>query len=264
MQVVLIMFRNGGERRSFTVSRSTTTIGRREDCDLRIPVGDVSRKHCRLVLTGDNVRIQDLGSSNGTFVNGQQTQDAFLNPGDTIGVGPVHFVVQIDGVPTEDEMTPPMAAAADPDDSALGFTAASAAAAAAAAGSLAGESSDVLDPAVVEDDGLLDEVATTDNPGEGLAEDDVSTEDVAYAAAGPGESVGSVQDLAFDLTTDTDPEAATPSADDAAVMADLPDAPAAAPAGEEDWDFLLEEPEAGKADAELDVNLDSSQPPPHG
>ena len=101
MQVVLIMFRNGGERRSFSVARNLTTIGRREDCDLRIPVGDVSRKHCRLVLSADNIRVQDLGSSNGTYVNGSKVQDAFLNPGDTVSVGPVNFVVQIDGVPDE-------------------------------------------------------------------------------------------------------------------------------------------------------------------
>ena len=112
MQVVLIMFRNGGERRSFSVARNLTTIGRREDCDLRIPVGDVSRKHCRLVLSTDNLRVQDLGSSNGTYVNGTKVQDAFLNAGDTVSVGPVNFVVQIDGVPDEADLAAPAASPA--------------------------------------------------------------------------------------------------------------------------------------------------------
>jgi hypothetical protein len=102
------MFRNDGERRSFSVVRNMTVIGRREDCDLRIPVGDVSRKHCRLVRTDDGIRIEDLGSSNGTYVNGERIQESELNPGDTVGVGPVQFIIQIDGVPDEDDMSPPV------------------------------------------------------------------------------------------------------------------------------------------------------------
>jgi hypothetical protein len=111
MQVVLVMFRNDGERRSFSVVRNMTVIGRREDCDLRIPVGDVSRKHCRLVRTDDGIRIEDLGSSNGTYVNGERIQESELNAGDTVGVGPVQFIIQIDGEPDEDDMSPPVAAA---------------------------------------------------------------------------------------------------------------------------------------------------------
>jgi hypothetical protein len=110
MQVVLVMFRNDGERRSFSVVRNMTVIGRREDCDLRIPVSDVSRKHCRLVRTDDGIRIEDLGSSNGTFVNGERIQECDLNAGDVLGIGPVQFIVQIEGVPHDDDLEPPSAA----------------------------------------------------------------------------------------------------------------------------------------------------------
>jgi pSer/pThr/pTyr-binding forkhead associated (FHA) protein len=106
MQVVLVMFRADGERRSFPVSREMTIIGRREDCDLRIPLGDVSRKHCRMIREADSLRIEDLGSSNGTYVNGQRVQEAILQPGDTVRVGPVLFVLQVDGVPADDELQP--------------------------------------------------------------------------------------------------------------------------------------------------------------
>jgi pSer/pThr/pTyr-binding forkhead associated (FHA) protein len=106
MQVVLVMFRSDGERRSFSVVRDVTVIGRREDCDLRIPLGDVSRKHCRLIKEEDSLRVEDLGSSNGTHVNGQRVQEAELHPGDTVQVGPVVFVVQIDGVPADEELQP--------------------------------------------------------------------------------------------------------------------------------------------------------------
>lgn len=99
MDVQLVMFRDGGQHREFKLHKDATVIGRREDCDLRIALGAVSRKHCRLIKTDDALEVEDLGSSNGTFVNGSRTQRSALAPGDTIQVGPVVFVVQIDGEP---------------------------------------------------------------------------------------------------------------------------------------------------------------------
>ena len=104
MQVVLVMIRSGGDKRSFSIARDVTVIGRREDSDFRIPLGEISRKHCRLIKDGTALRIEDLGSSNGTNVNGVRIQEAELSPGDTVQIGPVTFVVQIDGVPSEDEL----------------------------------------------------------------------------------------------------------------------------------------------------------------
>ena len=100
------MFRSDGERRSFSMARDMTVVGRREDCDLRIPLGEVSRKHCRLIRDGDTLKLEDLGSSNGTFLNGSRVQEALLSPGDTIQVGPVVFVVQVDGEPPDEELHP--------------------------------------------------------------------------------------------------------------------------------------------------------------
>src|SRR3954467_13082098 len=106
MDVVLVMFRGDGDRRSFSIARDVTIIGRREDCDFRIPLGEISRKHCRITKDGEVLRVEDLGSSNGTYHNGTRIQTAELTPGDTLQVGSVAFVVQIDGQPTEDEMQP--------------------------------------------------------------------------------------------------------------------------------------------------------------
>jgi pSer/pThr/pTyr-binding forkhead associated (FHA) protein len=106
MQVVLVMFRGEGERRSFSIARDVTVIGRREDCDFRIPLGEISRKHCRLTKENGALRVEDLGSSNGTYHNGTRVQAAELAPGDTLQVGSVAFVVQIDGTPAEDDMQP--------------------------------------------------------------------------------------------------------------------------------------------------------------
>jgi len=113
MQAVLVMFRSDGDRRSFSVARDITVIGRREDCDLRIPLGEVSRKHCRLIRDGDSLRVEDLGSSNGTYHNGRRVQEAALAPGDSVQVGPVVFVLQVDGVPADEELAPVVAAPAE-------------------------------------------------------------------------------------------------------------------------------------------------------
>ncbi len=106
MQVVLVMFRGEGERRSFSITRDVTLVGRREDCDFRIPLGEISRKHCRLIKDGETLKVEDLGSSNGTFHNGVRVQHAELAPGDTVQVGSVAFVVQIDGLPAEEDLQP--------------------------------------------------------------------------------------------------------------------------------------------------------------
>jgi len=125
MQVVLVMFRADGERRSFSIVRDMTVVGRREDCDLRIPLGEVSRKHCRIIKDAETIRLEDLGSSNGTFHNSERVREAVLAAGDTVQIGPVTFMVQIDGVPADDEMQPatgeaPAAAVPDTDDDFLG------------------------------------------------------------------------------------------------------------------------------------------------
>jgi pSer/pThr/pTyr-binding forkhead associated (FHA) protein len=104
MNVVLVMFRENGERRSFSLSRDVTVIGRREDADFRIPLSDVSRKHCRLIKDGNQLIVEDLGSANGTLVNGERVSDHEVVPGDTLQIGPLQFIVQIDGVPSEEEL----------------------------------------------------------------------------------------------------------------------------------------------------------------
>ena len=107
MEVVLVMFTADGQRKGFPLARAVTIVGRREDCDLRIPLTEISRKHCRLVQEGDQLRLEDLGSSNGTFHNGARIQEAILQPGDTLQVGPVLFTVQVDGFPPDDLLKPP-------------------------------------------------------------------------------------------------------------------------------------------------------------
>jgi adenylate cyclase len=98
MNVVLVMFKDD-ERREFPVTGEKTILGRRQDCHLRIPTKDVSRQHCALLIDGGALVAKDLGSSNGTFVNGKRIAESELRPGDRLRVGPVTFVVQVNGKP---------------------------------------------------------------------------------------------------------------------------------------------------------------------
>jgi len=95
------MFKADGERRDFPIRKSSITVGRKHTCDLRIPLGIVSREHCRVELEDDTLTVRDLGSSNGTYHNSERVQEATLEAGDTLVIGPVHFTVVIDGEPAE-------------------------------------------------------------------------------------------------------------------------------------------------------------------
>lgn len=163
MQAVLVMFRSDGERRSFSMARDITVIGRREDCDLRIPLGDVSRKHCRLIRDGDAIRIEDLGSSNGTFHNGQRVQEAVLSPGDSVQVGPVVFVLQVDGVPSDEELAPVVLAPATEEEMAQGEAEPAAEAPTVTEGPPDVEAEGTMGPGEIPSEGSLDEIIQLDD-----------------------------------------------------------------------------------------------------
>lgn len=101
MNVNLVLFKKNGSRKGFSLPGSVTVVGRRTDCDFCIPLMVVSRKHCELNLDQGQLKIRDLGSRNGTFVNDQQIDEAPVSPGDRIRIGPVTFAVQIDGEPVD-------------------------------------------------------------------------------------------------------------------------------------------------------------------
>jgi pSer/pThr/pTyr-binding forkhead associated (FHA) protein len=69
------------------------TIGRATGADFIVDAALVSRVHCRLtVLPGGELEIKDLGSTNGTFVNGERVETARVAPGDTLKVGRLEIV----------------------------------------------------------------------------------------------------------------------------------------------------------------------------
>jgi len=99
MDVRLVMFKENGERKEFPLGEGITLIGRQDDCDLRIPLSEISRKHAQLIIHEGTVTLRDMGSANGTYVNNRRITEKDLAPGDHIVLGPVVFTVQINGQP---------------------------------------------------------------------------------------------------------------------------------------------------------------------
>lgn len=67
--------------------RDRLTIGRAPDNDMQLLHPGVSRQHAEVVYDGEKLTIRDLGSRNGTFVNGQRVEEKVLKPGDEISIG---------------------------------------------------------------------------------------------------------------------------------------------------------------------------------
>ena len=72
------------------------TIGRDEENDLPVDDAKLSRHHCRICRTAEGIAVQDLDSSNGTFVNGAPTEHHVLAAGDTILIGVTSLSVEWD------------------------------------------------------------------------------------------------------------------------------------------------------------------------
>ncbi len=99
MQVTLVMFKSDSTRREFPIKPEGFVIGRKNTCDLRIPLSSVSRQHCEVRVESGKVLVRDVGSSNGTYHNNIRVTEAVLAAGDELVVGPVVFTVVIDGKP---------------------------------------------------------------------------------------------------------------------------------------------------------------------
>ena len=112
MDANLVLFKKDGSQKAFSLPSNLTVIGRRHDCDLSIPLKVVSRRHCQLTSNNETLKIRDLDSRSGTFLNSKRVSDATVQAGDYITIGPLTFQVQIDGEPGEAQ--PPQSAKPKP------------------------------------------------------------------------------------------------------------------------------------------------------
>lgn len=71
----------------------TVVLGRAQDCDICLALAHLSRRHAKFTLSGKGLELEDLGSSNGTFVNGKKIQRVLLNNGDEVSFDSLRFKV---------------------------------------------------------------------------------------------------------------------------------------------------------------------------
>jgi predicted component of type VI protein secretion system len=86
MASVTVIF-GGQEQKVYELDKPRMVVGREPSCEIHIDNLGISRNHCAFVNKADAFVIQDLGSSNGTYVNGRKITEHFLNDADEVIIG---------------------------------------------------------------------------------------------------------------------------------------------------------------------------------
>jgi pSer/pThr/pTyr-binding forkhead associated (FHA) protein len=99
-------------------------VGRHPDSDARIDSSRVSRKHCCLAIDRDGVLVRDLGSRNGTRINGRKIKVGLIRPGDELGIAHLRYRLEIndetrEAVPAHPKLVPEADAGSHRDDTLL-------------------------------------------------------------------------------------------------------------------------------------------------
>lgn len=89
---VLEMIRGPGAPHRFVLDGARLIVGRATGAELQVDSAELSRQHVALVQSGAEYRLEDLGSRNGTYLNGLKIHAATLREGDQIQLGDVIFI----------------------------------------------------------------------------------------------------------------------------------------------------------------------------
>jgi len=96
MNYALQVVRGRSGANTLRLMDGVNSIGRHDDCQIRVRSSQVSRRHCELFEEGNKLILRDLGSSNGTFVNGKRVLgQQTLKPGDVLTIGGVTLRVDL-------------------------------------------------------------------------------------------------------------------------------------------------------------------------
>jgi len=79
----------------YPLTRSRTVIGRGSDADITVNDSGISRKHVEIIWDGSRAQVHDLGSTNGSQLNGQSVKKAVLEPESVISIGRTRIVFRV-------------------------------------------------------------------------------------------------------------------------------------------------------------------------
>src|ERR1700753_1382356 len=103
----LVVLSAGMNGRIHELNVDKTTIGRVEDNTFQIADPSVSSHHCEVLLRGTDVVIHDLGSTNGSFINGEKISESVLKVGQTLRLGQIELQLLTEGMPIPEPKAPP-------------------------------------------------------------------------------------------------------------------------------------------------------------
>lgn len=89
-------------RAEIPLNRLLVVVGRLQECEVRLDSSRISRRHCCLALDQGEVLVRDLGSRNGTRINGMDIQEGILKPGDELSIGHLTYRLEFSREPATD------------------------------------------------------------------------------------------------------------------------------------------------------------------
>lgn len=104
---------NGSELYTCGFDDAEVLIGRGADCQVVLENAGISRNHAKIMRENGQLKVLDLHSGNGTFVNGKQVKQAVLNAGDTLRIGKFTLYAKLSNQPPESSQPSSGAGAAE-------------------------------------------------------------------------------------------------------------------------------------------------------
>jgi hypothetical protein len=83
-------------RQRIHLTKESTLVGRNPACDIALDHGSISRQHCLMQISDRGLHIKDLGTTNGTKINGVNITESYINPGDQLTMGHLVFILEKD------------------------------------------------------------------------------------------------------------------------------------------------------------------------
>jgi serine/threonine protein kinase len=90
-----VVLRSRSAEKQIRLTKAVSIVGRTSECDVVLRASDISKQHCRIIIEPESVTIEDLGSANGTFVNGQRVRKAQLEDRDQIRFADHEFKIRM-------------------------------------------------------------------------------------------------------------------------------------------------------------------------